>query len=169
MAGSLLIRGYILSKYGETVLTKYKYLVRREFHRASRIVSSSPTVSIRAWVIRKASFGPAFWEDLDVTIRDGRNGFFGEHILNGGRVKSILDELGLVESFKTTFSTLSLFNRLSKYSLKRLPVLKTILDIYEELNISYLDSGDAVISKESLEEIKTLEQKILKFKRFWFF
>jgi len=160
---------YILSKYGEEALRKYKYMVRREFHRASRIVSSSPTVSMRAWVIRKASFGPAFWEDLDVTIRDGRNGFFGEHILNGGRVKTILDELGLVESFKTTFSTLSLFNRLSKFSLKRLPVLKAILDIYEELNIDYLDSGDAVISKESLNEIKKLEQKVLKFKRFWFF
>lgn len=160
---------YILTKYGEQVLMKYKYLVRREFHRAARIVSSSPTVSTRAWMIRQASYGPAFWEDLDVTIRDGRNGFFGEHVFGKGKVKDVLDELGLVESFKTTFSTLSLFNRLSKFSLKRLPVLKAILDIYEELNIAYLDSGDAIISDESLETIKKLEQRILKFKRFWLF
>ena len=71
-------------------------MVRSEFRRAVRIVSGSPMVSIRAWVIRKASHGPAFWEDLDVTIRDGRNGFFGEAVFAGASVKSSLNELGLV-------------------------------------------------------------------------
>jgi len=97
---------YILLKHGEEAFLNYKRLVRSEFRRAVRMVASSPSISLRAWVIRKASHGPAFWEDLDVTSRDGRNGFFGEHVFNGGNVKKILDELGLVESFKTLFSTL---------------------------------------------------------------
>ena len=129
---------YVLSKYGEDGLKKYKYMVRSEFRKSVRIVSNSPTVSIRAWVIRKASHGPAFWEDLDVTIRDGRNGFFGESVFYGGSVKKAMDDLGLVESFKTVFSTLSLFNRLSRHAFKRLKVLKSILEIYEELYIEYL-------------------------------
>ncbi len=160
---------YILIKHGEQAFLNYKRMVRSEFRRAVRLVSSSPTVSIRAWVIRKASHGPAFWEDLDVTSRDGRNGFFGESVFNGGSVKKILDELSLVESFRTLFSTLSLFNRLSKHAFNRLPILKNILDIYEQLHIEYLESGDAVISDESLEEVAGLEQKVLKYKRLWFF
>jgi hypothetical protein len=80
-----------------------------------------------------------------------------------------LDELSLVESFRTLFSTLSLFNRLSKHAFNRLPILKNILDIYEQLHIEYLESGDAVISDESLEEVAGLEQKVLKYKRLWFF
>lgn len=160
---------YILVKYGENAFLNYKRMARSEFRRAVRMVSSSPTVSIRAWVIRKASHGPAFWEDLDVTSRDGRNGFFGEHVLNGGNVKKILDELGLVESFRTLFSTLSLFNRISKRSFKRLPLLKKILDIYEQLHIEYLESGDAIISDESVEEVQQMEKKVLAYKRFRFF
>ncbi len=159
---------YILVKHGEAAFLSYKRIVRSEFRRAVRMVSSSPTVSIRAWVIRKASHGPAFWEDLDVTSRDGRNGFFGEHVFSGGSVKKILDELGLVESFRTLFSTLSLFNRISKRSFKRLPMLKKILDIYEQLHIEYLERGDALISDESLEEIQEMEKAILSYKRYWF-
>ena len=104
-----------------------------------------------------------------MTARDGRNGFFGENVFNGGNVKKILDELGLVESFKTLFSTLSLFNRLSKRAFNRLPMLKNILDIYEQLHIEYLESGDAIISDESTKEISDMEQKVLNYKRFWFF
>ncbi len=160
---------YILSKYGEEGLKKYKYMVRSEFRKSVRMVSSSPTVSIRAWVIRKASHGPAFWEDLDVTVRDGRNGFFGEGVFAGGSVKKALDDLGLVESFKTVFSTLSLFNRLSRRAFKRLSVLKGILEIYEELHIEYLESGDAHISEDSKKIIKKLEEKTLAYRRYWLF
>jgi len=160
---------YVLLKHGETAFLSYKRLVRSEFRRAVRMVSSSPTVSIRAWVIRKASHGPSFWEDLDVTARDGRNGFFGENVFNGSNVKKTLDELGLVESFRTLFSTLSLFNRLSKRAFNRLPILKNILDIYEQLHIEYLESGDGVVSDESLEKISDMERKVLKYKRFWLF
>jgi glycerol-3-phosphate dehydrogenase len=158
---------YILTKHGEEALGKYKILARKEFRRAVRTVSSSPTVSIRAWVIRKASHGPAFWEDLDVTIREGRNGFFGEKVFNGARVKSTLNELGLVESFRTVFSTLSLFNRLSKHAIHRLPILKGILEIYEDLHIEYLDRGDAHISDESKAIAEIIEKRILKYKKFW--
>ncbi len=160
---------YILSKYGEDGLKKYKYMARSEFRKAVRIVSGSPTVSIRAWVIRKASHGPAFWEDLDVTVRDGRNGFFGESVFCGGSVKKAMDELGLVESFKTVFSTLSLFNRLSRHAFKRLKVLKSILEIYEELYIEYLESGDAYISEDAKKIIQKLEYKTLKYKPYWIF
>lgn len=160
---------YILLKYGEKELYKYKRIARQEFRRAVRTVSGSPTVSIRAWVIRKASHGPAFWEDLDVTIREGRNGLFGEKVFNGLKVKQSLEELGLVESFKTVFSTLSLFNRLSRLAFKRLPVLKGILEVYEDLHIEYLDRGDAHISEESKEIIWAIEKRVLKYKRFWFF
>jgi glycerol-3-phosphate dehydrogenase len=158
---------YILIKYGEEALGKYKILARREFRRAVRTVSSSPTVSIRAWVIRKASHGPAFWEDLDVTIREGRNGYFGEKVFNGAKVKNTLEELGLVESFKTVFSTLSLFNRLSKHAIHRLPILKGILEVYEDLHIEYLDRGDAHISEESKAIVETVEKRVLKYKKFW--
>ena len=158
---------YILVKHGEEAFLKYKHMVRKEFRRAVRVVSSAPTVSIRAWVIRKASHGPSFWEDLEVTSRDGRNGFFGEHVFNGGNVKKVLDELGLVESFRTLFSTLSLFNRISRRSFNRLPVLKNILDIYEQLHIEYLERGDAVISEESAMEVSELEKDVLAYKRFW--
>lgn len=160
---------YILSKYGEEALQKYKYMVRSEFRKSVRMVSSSPTVSIRAWVIRKASHGPAFWEDLDVTIRDGRNGFFGEAVFAGGSVKKALDDLGLVESFKTVFSTLSLFNRLSRRVFKRLWILKYILEIYEELHIEYLESGDAHVSDDAKKIIKKLEEKTLAYRRYWLF
>jgi glycerol-3-phosphate dehydrogenase len=158
---------YILAKHGEAAFLNYKRMARSEFRRAVRFVSSSPTVSIRGWVIRKASHGPAFWEDLDVTSRDGRNGFFGEHVFNGGSVKKVLGDLGLVESFRTLFSTLSLFNRLSRRAFKRLPLLKKILDIYEQLHIEYLESGDSVISEESKEEVNDMEKVVLKYKRFW--
>ena len=160
---------YILSKYGEDVFKKYKYMARSEFRKSVRMVSSSPTVSIRAWVIRKASHGPAFWEDLDVTVRDGRNGFFGEAVFSGSSVAKSLNELGLVESFKTVFSTLSLFNRLSRNRFKRLKILKSILEIYEELHIEYLEGGDAFISEESKKMVTKLERKILTYKPYWFF
>ncbi|MCX6112929.1 MAG: hypothetical protein NTY22_06600 [Proteobacteria bacterium] len=160
---------YILIKHGEDALYKYKILARQEFRRAVRTVSGSPMVSIRAWVIRKASHGPAFWEDLNVTIREGRNGFFGERILNDSKVKKTLDELGLVESFQTVFSTLSLFNRLSRFAFKRLPILKGILEIYEDLKIEYIDSGNAHISEESKLIIASIEKKVLKYKPFWLF
>ncbi|MEI6092296.1 MAG: NAD(P)-binding domain-containing protein [bacterium] len=160
---------YILLKYGEKEFYKYKMIARQEFRRAVRSVSGSPMVSIRGWVIRKASHGPAFWEDLDVTIREGRNGFFGEKVFNGVKVKKTLDELGLVESFKTVFSTLSLFNRLSRLVLKRLPILRSILEVYEDLHIEYLDSGDAHISEESKEIIWKIEKRVLKYNRYWFF
>ena len=160
---------YILMKHGEDALYKYKILARQEFRRAVRTVSGSPMVSIRAWVIRKASHGPAFWEDLDVTIREGRNGFFGETVFNNGKVKKALDELGLVESFKTVFSTLSLFNRLSRLAFKRLPILKGILEVYEDLHIAYLDAGDAHISEESKLIIASIEKRVLKYKPFWIF
>lgn len=160
---------YILSKHGEEALRKYKYMVRSEFRKSVRMVAGSPTVSIRGWVIRKASHGPAFWEDLDVTIRDGRNGFFGEAVFNGGSVKTSLDELGLVESFKTVFSTLSLFNRLSRHAFKRLKTLKSILEIYEEIHIEYLERGDAHISDDTKKVIQKLEERTLKYKPYWVF
>ena len=160
---------YILSKYGEDALKKYKYMVRSEFRKSVRMVSGSPTVSIRGWVIRKASHGPAFWEDLDVTIRDGRNGFFGEAVFSGSGVAKALNDLGLVESFKTVFSTLSLFNRLSRHRFKKLKVLKAILDIYEELHIEYLERGDAYVSDDSKIMIASLEKMILSYKPNWLF
>jgi glycerol-3-phosphate dehydrogenase len=159
---------FILLKHGEDALYKYKVLVRKEFRRAVRIVSSSPTISIRAWVIRKASHGPAFWEDLDVTIREGRNGVFGEKVFNGADVSSTLEDLGLVESFKTVFSTLSLFNRLSKHAFSRLPILKTILEIYEELQIDHMGNNPSVISEESIIMLQGIEKKILNYKSLWF-
>jgi len=55
------------------------------------------------------------------------------------------------------------------HAFKRLPFLKRILDIYEQLHIEYLESGDAVISEESLEEIKEIEKHVLKYKRFFVF
>ena len=159
---------YILLKYGEDVLYRYKNIVRKEFRRAVRTVSSSPTISIRAWVIRKASHGPAFWEDLDVTIREGRNGVFGERVLNGVDASIVLQDLGLVESFKTVFSTLSLFNRLSKHAFSRLPILRSILEIYEELHLDYMSGGPAVLSDESKILLEATEKKILNYKSLWF-
>ncbi len=159
---------YILLKYGEDVLYRYKHIVRKEFRRAVRTVSSYPTISIRAWVIRKASHGPAFWEDLDVTIRQGRNGVFGEKVLNGVDASIVLQDLGLVESFKTVFSTLSLFNRLSKHAFSRLPILRNILGIYEELHLDYMSGGPAVLSDESKILLEATEKKILNYKSLWF-
>lgn len=159
---------YILLKHGEEALYKYKVLVRKEFRRAVRMVSSSPTISIRAWVIRKASHGPAFWEDLDVTIREGRNGLFGERVFNGVDPSIALKELGLVESFKTVFSTLSLFNRLSKHTFSRLPILKSILEIYEELQIDYMGGNSSKLSDESKIVIENIERKVLNYKSLWF-
>lgn len=152
---------YILLRHGEEAFLKYKLRVRREFRKAVRIVSKAPTISIRAWVIRKASHGPAFWEDLDVTAREGRNGRFGELLLGNHHVGEILESVGLVESFQTVFSTLSLFNRLSQRVLKRLPILKAIMEIYEEVHIEYLQLGDAVVSLEQIERIRELESKII--------
>ncbi|MEI6079222.1 MAG: hypothetical protein WCQ53_01100 [bacterium] len=160
---------YIFLKYGEKELYKYKILVRKEFRRAVRTVAGSPTVSIRAWVIRKASHGPAFWEDLEVTIKEGRNGYFGEKIFNGAKVKETLNDLGLVESFKTVFSTLSLFTRLSRHAFNSLPILKGILNIYEDLHIEYLDRGDAHLSEESKKIAEEIEKRVLKYREFWLF
>jgi glycerol-3-phosphate dehydrogenase len=159
---------FILLKHGEDALYKYKVLVRKEFRRAVRMVSSSPTISIRAWVIRKASHGPAFWEDLDVTIREGRNGFFGEKVFNGLDASIALKELGLVESFKTVFSTLSLFNRLSKHAFSRLPILKSILEMYEELQIDYMGGNPSKLSEESKVILENIERKVLNYKSLWF-
>jgi glycerol-3-phosphate dehydrogenase len=152
---------YLWIKYGDKVLDKYKITVRKEFRRAVRSVSGSPIVSVRGWVIRKASHGPAFWEDLDVTIRDGRNGLFGEAVLSGASVAETLEDLGLVESFNTIFSTISLFNRLRGKVLNRLPILKSILEIYENLYLQHIDSGDAKIDDEVKSLIEEVEKKIL--------
>ena len=159
---------YILFKYGEDMLAMYKIMARKEFRRAVRTVSGSPTVSVRAWVIRKASHGPAFWEDLDVTIRQGRNGIFGQQVLNGEDVAPALNELGLVESFKTVFSTLSLFNRLSRHAFSRLPILKGILEIYEELHIDYINSGSSKLSEEARAVLDKIENRVVNYKSFWF-
>jgi glycerol-3-phosphate dehydrogenase len=159
---------FILLKHGEDALYKYKVLVRKEFRRAVRMVSSSPTISIRAWVIRKASHGPAFWEDLDVTIREGRNGFFGEKVFNGLDASIALKELGLVESFKTVFSTLWLFYRLSKHAFSRLPILKSILEMYEELQIDYMGGNPSKLSEESKVILENIERKVLNYKSLWF-
>ncbi|MBN1114487.1 MAG: hypothetical protein JXA66_04035 [Oligoflexia bacterium] len=164
---------YVLVRFGEQALEKYKHVVRREFRSAVRLVSGAPSVSLRGWIIRKASHGPAFWEDLDVTIRGGRNGRFGEMVFNSQPIADVLESLGLVESFQTVFSTLSLFNRLSRRALKRLPVLKAILEIYEDLHIEYLERGDAQISDENLLLLKETENRLFyntgKKKRWYFF
>lgn len=149
---------YIFLKYGNNALEKYMDFVTKEFRRAARFISSAPPLSIRSWVIRKASRGPAFIEDLDVTIKDGRNGIFGETIFNEGHVAEALEDIGLVESFTTVFSTLSLFNRLRDRKIKKLPVLKFILETYESLHIEYLDRSDAYIREEALEELKKIEK-----------
>jgi glycerol-3-phosphate dehydrogenase len=149
---------YIYIKYGENALEKYKDFVIKEFRRAARFISSAPPISIRSWVIRKASIGPAFIEDLDVTIKDGRNGLFGDAIFNKGNVLEALEDIGLVESFSTVFSTLSLFNRLRDKKIKKLPVLKFILETYEAIHIEYLNRGDAHIREETIESLKKIEE-----------
>ena len=67
------------------------------------------------------------------------------------------------------FSTLSLFNRLSRHAFKSLHVLKGILEVYEELHIDYLDSGEAFMSEEAKLIIDELEEKTLKYKPCWLF
>lgn len=150
---------YLFVKYGDKVLNHYKLLARSEFRKAVRKFSHAPTISLRAWIIKKASHGPSFWEDLDVTIKNGRNGFFGELILNKNSLKSTLSKLGLVESFNNIFSTLSLFHYVKNS--KKLFILSGILDIYEGIHIEYLESKDAVISEEGLFILKKIEDYVL--------
>jgi len=150
---------YLLIKHGEKILNIYKQLVRSEFRKAVRMISKSPKVSLRAWVIRKASHGPSFWEDLNVTIRNGRNGIFGEKIFNNISIQDAINSLGLVESFNSIFSTLSLFKDLK---LKKLFILKNILELYETIHIEYLNNKDAVISEDGLKILYKLEAYVLK-------
>lgn len=150
---------YLFIKYGEKVLNHYKLLARSEFRKAVRKLSKTPNISLRAWIIKKASHGPSFWEDLDVTIKNGRNGFFGELIFNKNSLKETLDKLGLVESFNNIFSTLSMFHYVKNK--KKLFILTNILYIYEGLHIEYLASKDAVISQEGLFILQKIEDYVL--------
>jgi glycerol-3-phosphate dehydrogenase len=152
---------YILDMYGEKSFQVYKEKVRKEFRRAIRIFSKAPTISIRAYMIRKASHGPAFWEDLDVTSRAGRNGYFGKIVFDKGSVQGALSRTGLVESFNTISSTLSLFNKINPRLLKRVPILNLIMEIYEDLHIEYLSNGDAFISEDHLNKLSQLERKFI--------
>lgn len=151
---------YFLLQYGEDVLNKYKNEVRKEFVYIARILSKASVFSFKIMVIKKASMGPAFWEDLDATIKNGRNGRFGEAILKGRDVASILEDLGLVESFKTVFSALSLMNKI-RFKRRKIKFLYSILEIYEDIHIQYLEDKHAKISEESLSILRSLESLIL--------